>query len=233
MEIIPIITPLSPTLVATATTAVGALHAIIDPIKIKLSPEQMAVIMDVSTVREAEITAVNAEVMVAHPETVPATTTLAAISALTQEETDTINLLELGKGIVSILDNHLKIVKNNRLVYATQALDNAKHDGKTNAAIKVVSDSISSRFFSRSSSKTETTYNISIGGNIILKGVKTGKYLTNQHKSILSVLNVNGILTSTLKVNPGSGVLIPTTWTNLIVTNLSDTDEGIFTIFMI
>ncbi len=232
MEIIPIITPVTPALAATAKTAVVALQTIVVPIKIILSPQQSALMIDVSTVREAEITAINAEVMVAHPETVPETTTLAAIAALTQEENDTENLLAQVNEIETILGDHLKIVKNNRLTYASQGLSNAKHIGKTNAPLQAVSDSISARFFSRSSSKTETTYNIAIRGNIILKGVKTGKYLTNQNKSILSILNVGGNLASTLKVNPGNGVLIPNTWTNIVVTNLSDTEEGIFTVFM-
>ena len=224
--------PLTPAITATTTTAFGALHVIIDPLKKILTPKESSMIIDVSTNREAEIAVIVAELMVAHPETIPPDLTIAIMNALTQEEADTMNLVAIANGVVKILDDHLKIVQNNRMVWANKSLDNGRHEGKSNSEIESVVKSISSRFFNRSASITESTYNISISGNIILKGVKTGKYLTNHHTSILKVLNVGGILTDTLTINPGNAVVIPKGWTNVVVTNMSGTEEGIFSVFM-
>jgi len=225
-------TALTPATTATTTTAFGALHVIIDPLKKILTPKETSMIIDVSTNREAEIAVIIAELMVAHPETMPSDLTIAVMNALTQEEADTMNLVAIANGIVKILEDHLKIVKNNRMVWANKSLDNARHEGKSNEEIEAVVKSISSRFFGKTASITESTYNISIGGNIILKGVKTEKYLTNHHTCILKVLNVGGILTETLTVNPGNAVMIPKGWTNIVVTNLSGTEEGVFSVFM-
>jgi len=225
-------TPLSPAIATSTTTAFGGIFTIINPLKTILTPKETNMMIDVSTNREAEIAVIIAELMVAHPETIPSTFTMTGMNELTQEEADTANLVATANSVVKILEDHLKIVKNNRMVWVNKVLDNARHEGKSNAEIETVVKSISSRFFGKSASITESTYNISIAGNIILKGVKTEKYLTNHHTSILKVLNVSGILTETLTVNPGNAVMIPKGWTNVVVTNLSGTEEGIFSVYM-
>ncbi len=225
-------TPLSPAIATSTTTAFGGIYTIINPLKTILTPKETSMMIDVSTNREAEIAVIIAELMVAHPETIPSTFTMTVMNELTQEEADTNNLIATATAVVKILEDHLKIVKNNRMVWVNKVLDNARHEGKSNAEIEAVVKSISSRFFGKTASITESTYNISIAGNIILKGVKTEKYLTNHHTSILKVLNVSGILTETLTVNPGNAVMIPKGWTNLVVTNLSGTEEGIFSVYM-
>jgi hypothetical protein len=59
----------------------------------------------------------------------------------------------------------------------------------------------------------------------------TGSILTLE-KTILSILNVGGSSANTIRVNGFTSIILPKEWVNIVVTNLSITDEGGFEVFM-
>ena len=226
--IIPVVNPLSPTVAAAIAANVLAGHDIIDLLVIAITEAQTKAMLAVATNRESETAAIYTGIMVAFPQTMPTGLTLADFQAMRQEAIDTDSQYSNYITLANELDGHGKIVRNNLLVYAMQALDNARLLAKSNptiaAAVKVITD----QFFSKTSSTDEVAYTIGISATVTIAGVKTEKMLVNTGLTILTVLNVNGNVVDTLTIYPGSGKLVPTGWTNIVVTNMSAMEAGAF-----
>jgi predicted nucleic acid-binding protein len=230
--IIKVINQLTPAVATSFATNASAARLLMDPLIIPLTKAQTRGLLHVSAVREAQTKAIRSDIMIAFPATMPTGLTLEQFDALTQEQADTDAQQAHYASLAAELENHGMIIRNNRFVYATQALDNAGLLGKNNTTIAAADKLIRDTYYSKTSASGETDYTIALGGSATIGGVKTGKYLTNMGNTILLVINVNGNVLDTLTINPGSGKLIPLNWSNIVVTNKSTTEAGAFSVFM-
>ncbi len=230
--IIKVINQLTPAIATSFATNVSAARLLMDPLITPLTKAQSKGILHVSAVREAETKAIRSGIMIAFPVTMPTGLTIEQFDALTQEQEDTDAQQAHYASLAAELGNHGMIIRNNRFVYAMQALDIAGLLGKNSTTIAAADKLIRDEFYSKTSSSGETDYTVALGGSTTIGGVKTGKYLTNMGDTILLVINVNGNVMDTLTINPGSGKLIPLNWSNIVVTNKSTTEAGAFSVFM-
>ena len=233
-ELITITTPLTPAQVAIIEALITGIHTDIDPIKILLTPAQSKGLYKVGAIRTSEIGVIKTKLLMAHPETIPSSFTMAEFNALTQEGTDSNTLEAMFLALAAICGAHGDIVQNNLMFFALQCLDNARMLGKTNAVIEAIVTDITAEFFKKAaaSKKTPTIYTIAPAASITITGVTTGKYFTNNGTTILSFLKVGGLVSETIIVNPGSGVKVPALWTKIVVTNVSASADGAFSLFV-
>ena len=226
--------PLTPVLTTSVETAIAGIHTLIDFIKILLTPSQTKGLYKIAAIRTSEISAIFTKLMQAHPETIPSSFTLAQFIALTQEGIDSNTLEAMFLALAAIVGGHGEIVQNNRMYWALQCLDNSRQIGKTVPAIQEIVVELGTEFFQKAaaSKKTATVYTIAPSASITIGGVVTNKYFTNSGTTILSFLKVGALVSQTITVNPGSGVLIPAFWTKIVVTNVSALAEGAFSLFV-
>jgi hypothetical protein len=224
--------PFTPAIAANLTTALVGIHTLLDPIVVTLSTAQTEGLAPVSTVRDSEIEDIFSGVQSVYSQTLPTGVTLADLTALNLEELNTSLALAACTAVSVILENHLKIVRNNQLAYARQSMDNAGLAGKSNPAIAAARKVISVKYYSKAAKKPATAYTVAAGGKITVNGVGAGKMFTNTGAATLSFLNLNGNAGDTITVGPASGAMVPKGWTNIVVTNLSATVDGSFTVFI-
>ncbi len=232
--LIQITTPLTPTKTGLIETIINTAHTEIDTIKITLTTSQAKALYKVGTIRSSEISAIETKLMVAHPETIPSTYSLAQFHALTQEGTDSNTLEAMFLVLAAIAGAHGDIIQNNRMYWALQCLDNARLLGKTSVTIDEIVTAINTEFFNKAgtSKKTASVYSIASSATITIAGVTSGKYFTNHGSTILTFLKVGAAASATITVNPGSGVSVPPTWTKIVVTNVSGMADGAFSLFI-
>jgi|GEM_PF-1484984 len=233
-ELITIATPLSPATVALIESLIAGVHTDIDPIKILLTPAQSKGLYKVAAIRTSEIGAIKTKLMMAHSECIPSSFTMAQFNALIQEGTDSNSLEAMFLALAAICGAHGEIVQNNLMFFALQCLDNARMIGKTNAVIETIVAEITDEFFKKAaaSKKYATVYSIGPGASITITGVTTRKMFTNSGNTILSFLKVGALVSETITVNPGSGILVTAGWTKIVVTNVSTLSEGQFSVFV-
>ena len=232
-QLIPIVNLLTPAVKTAADAIIVTLRASLDPVKINLTQTQTKGLLKVGAVKEAQIDAVETRLMIAHPETLPTGLTEILFAAMSQEEKDSDSLEAALLSLAAIVGGHSKIMQNNRMYYANQALDNGRQLAKTVPAIATEVNEISTEFFSKTSSiKVATVFTIAPGAEITVTGVETESMFTNEGTTILKILVANGLLINAITLNPASGVLIPKGWTKIVVTNVSVTNEGQFSLFM-
>jgi hypothetical protein len=233
-QFIKIETALSPATVALIKAVILEAHTDMDPIKITLTPSQTKALYKIGPIRESEIGMVVTKLMVAHPETITSSFTMAQFNALTQEGSDSYTLEAMFLALAAIAGAHGDIVQNDRFFWVLQCLDNARMLGKTNATIAEIVAEITTEFFTRAASakKTASAYTIAPSATISIAGVTTNKYFTNNGTTILTFLKVGASVTELITVYPGSGAMIPLKWTKIVVTNISALAEGAFSLFV-
>ena len=229
--IIDVTNPLTPAIATSIGANVTAAHALINPLAIALTGAETKAMLPVSTNRTGETAAIYTNLLIGFPQTLPVGLTLAEFQAMTQEELDTASQMANYITLAGELESHLKIIRNNRFVYMMQVLDNATLLGKNNPTMATAEKAIRAEFFGKKTSTDEVTYTVGIAASVTVAGVKTDKMLTNTGHTIISVLNVNGNVADTLTIHPGSGKIIPIGWSNIVVTNMSATEEGAFSLY--
>ena len=178
-EIILTPNPFTPTMAASLNTDMAAIHTLIDPIVVSLTTGQASGLAEVSTVRDSEIDDVFSGIQSIFSSTLPSGVTITDLEALNLEELNTRLAWATCLGVAAILENHLKVVKNNQMVYSRQSMDNARLLAKNNAAIASAVLVIANKYFTRKAKKPATAYTVSPAGKITVNGVKTGKMFTN------------------------------------------------------
>ena len=233
-ENIAITAPLTPAMVTSSITGITGLHTILDIIKISLTKAQTKGMYKVGPIRTAEISTIYIKLMKAHPETITSLFTIASFDALTQEGIDSNMLEAMFLALAAIVGGHGDIVQSDRMYMALQCMDNARFIGKTVPVVQSIVEEVSAEFFMKgaASKKDPTAYSIAPAATIIISGVATSKYFTNSGSTILSVLKVGGLVTETITVFPGSGCLVPTNWTKIVVTNVSALSAGSFSVYI-
>ena len=233
-QFISITNALTPALVTSSETAITGLHTILDVIKISLTEAQTKSLYKVGPIRTSEAQTIYTKLMKPYPQTMSSNVTIAMFDALTQEGIDS-NILEaLLLSLAAIVGGHGEIVQNDRFFIALQCLDNARVLGKTVPAIQSMVDEITAEFFMKAAAakKTPTLYTIAPASVVTINGITTGKYFTNSGKTILTLLKIGGLVADTITVFPGSGEIIPASWTRIVVTNVSELGNGAFSLFI-
>ncbi len=231
-QVIPVPVPYSPAITLTFGAAITAVHTIAQSIAILLNPSQEGGLINVGPMKSAEINSIISDLMTTFPATIPETTSLPLVNAMVQEEKDTNNAEAACLAIASIFANHGKIIRNNLKVITGESFDNGKNLGKNSPAIQLVVKGLSETYNSRSSPNVGTAFTVAMGGNVTVGGVNPLKIFTNDGMTILSILNVGGNVANIIKVYPQTAVSLPAGWTNILVTNLSATNEASFILFI-
>ena len=232
MPVIAIPIPLSPAITLTLVTAGAAVSVISETLKVPLTPGQTAQQLHVATNREAIIDAVQSMLMQGHPSTLPEGVTNMSFQALNQQGIDCDSMIAHFSGIVNTFEDLRKVINNNRMFIATQTLDKGKLLAKGDTGIKTDVDSIVSTYYKKTPKKVATIYSLPISGTLLLAGVKVNRMFTNLGTGILTFINEVGEVAEAIVVNPGSSAKIPAGWTRILVTNLSSTNLGKFSVFM-
>lgn len=217
---------------ATITGDIATIMAIVELLKISLTESQMTGLLSVSTGKEAIIKAIFTKIMEAYPAMMPSDVTVAEFAAITLEETNTNTLIGLLAPIVTILEQHSAILKNNRMFIATEVLDNAKLAAKKNTGLNTVVKEIVTTYYGKKAAKPTASYQLAISSKMDLGGVKTGKPLVNTGDASFSYVKTTGDISLTIIVYPGSASTVPKGWTNITIINLSATSIAKFNVFM-
>jgi len=223
----------TPAVKTSITPIIASVQAIIGPISTPLSPTQTVQMSKVGTVRNAEIMAIYERIIEVHPELLPEGWTLVKFIALLQEGIDIVAAQEMFLGLSANCGGIAKIVENNLLYICNGTMDKARIAAKTSKPMDLIVKGISSDFHGKTNvKKVATEFSIAPAAIVTITGVETGKMFTNHGFTILSILIANGLISETIISNPGSGFIIPSKWTKIVVTNVSATIEGKFSLFM-
>ena len=224
--------PLTALIAAALTGDIATIMAIVDLLKISLTESQVIGLLSVSTGKEAIIKAIFTNIMEPYPAMMPTDVSVSDFAAITLEETNTNTLIGLLTPIVTILEQHSAILKNNRMFITTEVLNNAKLAAKKNTALNTAVKLIVTTFYGRTAAKPTALFELGISGKMDLGGVKTGTPLVNTGNATISYVKTNGDISQTIIVYPGSASTIPKGWTNITIINLSGTIIAKFNVFM-
>ena len=231
-QIIPVPAPITVAEFATIDTNISSIQVIMDASKIPITTSQKAGMLTIAAIRESEIEDVKTKIVDTIPSAVPNTVVISAFNSnllyIQSLKTRLSKLMNLTTefGIL------LSVAESNAMVDTNAIMDNIRIVGKTDPAVASVDKELTAKYFSKSGTRAiPTRYEILASGVITLH-VKTQKTFTNVEKTILSIQRVGGNAADAIRVNPFTGVSIPKLWTNIIVTNLSSTDNGAFEVFI-
>ena len=213
-------------------TDTASIETILDIADVPLTVTQTKAIIRVSTVRSAEIDDTNNLIIEPFPKTVPASVdpltfaiNLLYINSLKTRQ----SMLVTQAGKMQTL---IDVAENNAMVDVNLILNNARLLAKGDKNLKTAMDKITVKYFSKKAKKVATGYLIVKAGVMTISKVVTKKKFTNNKPAILSILQVGTDISLTIIVQPFTSVDIPVGWTNIVVTNLSDTTDGGFTVFV-
>ena len=184
--------PLTALIAATLTEDIATIMAIAELLKISLTESQVIGLLSVSTGKEAIIKAIFTNIMDPYPAMMPTDVSVSDFAATTLEETNTNTLIGLLTPIVTILEQHSAILKNNRMFIATEVLNNAKLAAKKNTALNTAVKLIVATYYAKKAAKASASYQLAISSKMDLGGVKTGKLLVNTGGASFSYVKTNG-----------------------------------------
>ena len=213
-------------------TSIAAIETIVDDANVPLTESQIKSLIAVSTIRADEITDVDNIIITPFPQTVPVTISTVDFHA---NLAYVVNLKKRQALLVTLagkLQTLIEIGENDAIVEVNTIMNSARLLGAGNKDIQEGVNKITAKYFVRTPVNKGTSYLIAPSGIITIHKVVTGKKFVNTKATILSLLQVGASIATAIKVNPYFSVEIPKSWTNIIVTNLSATDEGSFEVFV-
>ncbi len=218
---------------ATIDTATATIQAITDAAAVVITESETTSLIGVSTFRTGEINEVKTLVVDKHANAMPKDVTVAGFN------TDVAYVASLKKshaGLKSEVDKLevlIVVAENNLMIKTNAIMKNVRLLGETDKVLADIGKAISDKYHPHSTGHTNAT-NFKIGPLVVVTqaGVIPGKMFTSKAKAVLSILVVGGNINDTILVNPFSGVEIPKTWTNIVITNLSGTEPGSYDIFI-
>ena len=214
-------------------TGVAANQTILDAAAIVLTEGEAKSMIKVSTTRNSEIVDVKETVVEKHAAALPVGITAADYEA---DFTYVATLRQSHKGMVdqaAKMEVLLEVAESNLYVKTSDIMKNVRLLGEKDQVLGDIAKANSAKYHPHTTGNNEST-NFSIGPSVIIKqrGLLTGKVFTNKAKTVLSVLNEGGDIKDALILNPFTGAMIPINWTNVVVTNLSDTLAGSFDVYL-
>lgn len=199
---------------------------------VPLSDTQTKGIIAVSTVRSAQIIDVNNIIVEPFPQTVPTSidetafeNSLLYIASLKKRQAILLSLA--GK-----MQTLIAVEENNTILDVNLIMNNARLLAGGDKNIKEGVEKITVKYFTKKAAKVATGYEIKEAGVMTISKVVTEKKLTNKRATVLTFLQVGASIGLTITVNPFTAVGVPKGWTNIVVTNLSQTDPGGFELFV-
>ena len=217
---------------ATIDTGVTTIQVILDASSITIAESETKSLIGVSTNRAAEIITVKEKIVDKHASSLPDGTTSAGFAA------DQVYISSLKKSHTGLVDQAAKlgvmilVSENNLYVKMSNIMKHVKLLGETDKVLADLHKEIADKYHPHSSHTSGVT-NFKINPTVVVtQSVVSGKTFTNKAKAVLSILVVAGNVNDTILVNPFSGVILPEAWNNIVVTNLSTTEEGSFDIFI-
>jgi len=214
-------------------TGVAANQTILDAAAIVLTEGEAKSMIKVSTTRNSEIVDVKETVVEKHAAALPVGVTAAEFEA---DFAYLASLRQTHKGLVdqaAKMEVLLEVAESNLYVKCSDIMKNVRLLGEKDQVLGDISKANSANYHPHSTGNNEIT-NFSIGPSIDIKlgGLMTGKVFTNKAMTVLSVLNEGGNLKDALILNPFTGGKVPISWTNVIITNLSETLPGSFDVYL-
>lgn len=214
-------------------TATSAVKNILDPCGVVLTESEAKGLVGVSTVRGAEINEIKEKIVEKHAEALPDK------YSVSDFEADAAYLVSLKKMHTGLVDQAAKaevlvlVAENNFYIKASTILKHTNLLGKTDKVLGDIGKAISDKYHPHVPGVSDATnYKLGVSMSATHGGVVHKKVFTNKSKAVLSVLLVGGNVNDTILVNPFSGVILPETWVNIVVTNLSATEPGSYDVFI-
>jgi hypothetical protein len=125
------------------------------------------------------------------------------------------------------------VLEHNLFVQSIELLDSAKLIGKKVKTVGDAAELISTTYNdSQGNKKVAAEFSLKAGNDVTISHVVTNKTFLNHSNAILTFNVVNGPIAGIITVNPQSRHLVPKHWTNLLVTNLSPTEDAKFSVFI-
>ena len=225
-------TPITALQFTTIDSSLAATETILQLVKIDLTPAQKKTRLKVAVVRSSEIDDVNTTMVLNNSNSVPSTLDIPTFEA------DILYLSELKKRQSKMLQQYNEMTKlvevsqHNLMHKTNEIVVNSRTVAKTDAGVSDAKDALDLKYYTRTKPGPGINHSITPDSTIILSGINQLKPFTNTDKTMLSILNVNGKLSDTIKVYGFITTYLPRDWTNIVVTNLSTTDAGAFELFM-
>jgi hypothetical protein len=225
-------TPITTLQFTTIDANTASNEVILTGAKIVLTPAQLKSRLTVSVVKSSEITDVNTSLVKSNTTAVPSTLDIPTYQA------DILYLANLKQRQAVLLQQYneitalVEVSQHNLMIKTNAILTNARIVAKTDKGVADAMDVLDGKYFTHAAPGAGITHAIVEAGVITLPGINPGKPFTNTEAPVLSILNVGGSAANTVRVNGFTSVVLPATWVNIIVTNLSTTDPGGFEVFM-
>ena len=224
--------PITAAQLTIVDTSTAAIETIVDGANVPLTESQTKSMIAVSTVRSDEIVDVDNIIINPFPQTVPPTIIIAHFHANLAYITSLKKRQSILDALAGKMQTLIEIAENNAIIELNIIMNSARLLGAGNKDIQDGVDTITAKYFVKAPVNKGTSYEIAAAGILTIRKVITGKKFTNTKSTVLSILQVGASLASAIKVNPFNAVSIPKAWTNIVVTNLSTTDEGGFDIYV-
>lgn len=233
MALIEVLNPLTTAQIAAINVNLGAIKGILDVAAIAATKSQVKSMIKVSRKRVALIKDVDIKVIKQYPEVVPDSISIADFESDMKYRVKLQSLIGMLNAQLNCVTFLLKVTSNNQMVETTMILDCARVVAENNIGLRTMMNDIASDHFNSQPGKNKpTSHYLPVGVTVTLSGVLTGRIFTNAGSGILSLLKVNGNIADTIQVYPFSGIKIPKGWVNVVVTNLSETAEASFNVYL-
>jgi len=216
----------------TMDTNTASNEVILTAAKVTLTSAQIKSRLGVSVIRTSEITDVDTSLVKTNTVSVPSTLDItvyhADISYLANLKLRQAVLLQQYNEITTLVE----VAQHNLMIKTNSILTNARVVAETDKGVADAMVVLDAKYFTHTPASAGIVHAIVEAGVIGLSGINPLRTFTNTEKAMLSILNVGGSAANTVRVNGFTSVVLPATWVNVVVTNLSSTDAGGFEVFM-
>lgn len=216
----------------TMDTNTASNEVILAAAKVTLTSAQIKSRLTVSVIKSSEIADVNSSLVKTNTSAVPSTLDIPTY------ETDLLYLASLKQRQAVLLQQYneittlVEVAQHNLMIKTNAILTNARVVAETDKGVADAMAVLDTKYFTHAAPSAGVVHVIAEAGVIGLSGINALKIFTNTEKAMLSILNVGGSAANTVRVNGFTSVVLPATWVNVVVTNLSTTDAGGFEVFM-
>jgi len=225
--------PLTTANLTTLNTSQAAINTILEAAKVPLTPDQEGALIGVSIKRDSEIDDVNNIFVKNNASLVPKQVNIAIFQQNIATVTTLKQLHAMQLAAADATETIIKAIQHNQILDKRLIISNIEVVAKNDSgAAQQLKDYKEKHNHKKASTSEATEMDIAESGTIKVAKVLTGKPFVNEGTVILTVAKEGGTASEVLKVNPAGSVKIPKGWTIIVVTNLSKTDPGKFSVFL-
>ncbi len=224
--------PLTAANLTALSASQTAITNILEAAKVPLTPEQEDALISVSIKRESEINDVNTIFIKNNPDLVPKKV---SITNYQQNLVTVATLKQIHAAQIDAANQTEKIIKailHNQILDARLVIANAEVVAKNDSSVDDMVDDYKEKHHSRSATAVATEMDIATDAKVTVANVVTKKAFVNEGSVILTLAKEGGLSTEVVKVNPAGSAIVPKGWTTVVVTNLSKTEPGKFSLYI-